>query len=896
MAKIIRRICGFFITLSFMFTAAPLVFADSNLSYFQHIKESGTWYRDMYRSAFWGILKLLGEVINYIEEAVKEVLSWNIYTKLTEIDSSFSYENVKGVALIIVVVAITFAGILLMVNGDKMHVKDSVKNILVALCLIVGMPAIMGALDDFMFGADRKSGYASEIGVTNHNVTKEGTVIKLGDKILSMQVYDNVASVKNKTTETLYSATYDKNGKEKKDKTFVSPQEIDINKLATQKEINVKYVSSEVNRTQRKYSDLTYENCADLLGMGAEYRKLINVQDKIALSVKTNTSTSDDSSNNSKSKSEAEVKTDKYKFSYAFEKETRREWTVEQFETHMIDILKAKTYNDGKIKVSDAKRFKDINSNTMTFEQAMEAIKGDIIWQLNYQENVKKADGKVEDVHLQKLRTIEDYKDLSWISQIVTVDMWEPNSDERVYAYDYDFFPAFIDMVIVIVCLIFALLKLCRMLWEIAFMHIFVPFVIATDAHGSGRAKRAFQHLISTFAILIVVLITLNLYLTLIGKMHEIGNLIARWGLILAGAHFVIDGSDFIIKMTGLDAGVKSGAATLLGLRSAAGMAAGVGHAAAGVGRTGAHYGVNTARKAVHIGGEAADHIGGAAVGAVAGAASGFYGGARSGGSEHNSVAGTAVGGAVGAATGATAGAARGGAEGARRGITGLLGINRSKNSEGTPSGSSTGGGADGGASSASSNGSSQSASSDTGTAATPPPITSGDASNDVSDAGTATAPNVSTGDSGADTAQADVPSGYTQSDSGLIIPSSAAPDASTSDSDADAGTATAPDVSSGDTPSTSGGERTGTIFSRAYNAGATVGGATGHPINTANKAKNTASNAYSKVKGAKAQYDISQATDNFQTERTVAKSKIKNRVDDFFKGKYKDDGKGGKS
>ncbi len=856
-----------------MFTAAPFVFADTDFSFAEHIKETGTWYRDMYRSAFWGILKLLGEVINYIEEAVKEVLSWNIYTKLTELDSSFSYDNVKGVALIIVVVAITFAGILLMVNGDKMHVKDSVKNILVALCLIIGMPAIMGALDDFMFGKDNQSGYASEIGVTSHNSTKEGEHIKLGDKILSMQVYDNVASVKAATSSkggkalTLYSATFDAKGEQKKDVKFISPQDIDINKLASQKDIKFKYISSEVNRAQRKYSDLTYENCADLLGMGAEYRKLINVQDKIALSVKTNTSTSDDSSNSSKSKSEAEVKTDEYKFYYAFEAEGRQEWTVTKFETHMIDILKTKTYNDGKIKVSDAKRFKDLNSNTMTFEQAMEAIKPDIIWQLNYQENVKKADGKVENVHLENLRTLEDYKKLSWISQIVTVDMWEPNADERVYAYDYDFFPAFVDMLIVIVCLLFALLKLCRMLWEIAFMHIFVPLMIATDAHGSGRAKRAFQHLISTFAILIVVLITLNLYLTLIGQMHEINNLIARWGLILAGAHFVIDGSDFIVKMTGLDAGVKSGAATLLGLRSAAGMAAGVGHAAASVGRTGVHYGAKIGGKAASIGGAAANHVGGAAVGAVAGAFSGMVGGASSGGEGHDGVIGAATGAVTGMATGGAAGAVRGGAEGARRGITGLFG---GRNSDSASNGNSASEGADSGVPSVASSNSSPSTSSGTGTAATPQPTES-------SSSGEGTAASDAIGsDSRTGTA--------------------ATPDMSESDTGSGAGTAATPDTISNDDVSNNDVQREGTIFTRAYSAGAGVGGAIGHPIDTANKVKNTAVDTANKVKTAKARYDISKA-DGFQTERTTAKTVIKNRVDDFIKGKYKDNnGNGGQS
>ena len=851
MTKITRRICAFFITLSLMITAAPLVFADDR--YWQHIKETGTWYRDMYRSAFWSILKLLGEAINYIEEAVKQVLSWNIYTKLTKLDPTFSYNNVKGVALIIVVVAITFAGILLMVNGDKMHIKDSVKNILVALCLIVGMPAIMGALDDFMFGKGDENGYASQVGVSSQNATKEGTVIRLGDRILSMQVYDNIASVKSGKQQTLYSVAYNTKGEEKKDNSnkaipFISPQDVDINKLADQKDISKKYVSSTVDRAQRKYSELTYENCADLLGMGAEYRKLLTVQDNISLSVKTHTSTSDDSSKSSKSsKSEAEVKTDEYKFYYSFKDGAAKYWTVEQFESHMIEYLKGKTYNEGKIKVSNAKRYNKLISSgnkRITFEQAMEAIKDDIIWQLNYQENSSKSIGNNVDTKTTPLRTKEDYKNLSWVSQIVTVDMWEPNSDERVYAYDYDFFPAFVDMLIVIVCLIFALLKLCRMMWEIAFMHIFVPLVIATDAHGSGRAKRAFQHLISTFAILIVVLITLNLYLTLIGEMHEIENLIARWGLILAGAHFVIDGSDFIVKMTGLDAGVKSGAATLLGLRSAVGMAAGVGHVAASVGSKGAHYGV----KAANLGVNAADHAGGAVVGAVAGAVAGAVGGARSGGSEHESAAGTAVGGAVGGATGATAGAVRGGAEGAHRGITGLLGINRNKNNDvQSTSGGTTGGDADGGATSASSGGASssnsQGASSDTRTAATPPPLdpsgnrstrngasslSSGGASSSnsqgaSSDTRTAATPppiepsgnrstrngasSLSSGGASSsnsqgessDTGTAATPPSSSTSNSGGTSGSSSTASSNSANGNFDAETATAPDVSSGD-------------------------------------------------------------------------------------------------
>lgn len=828
-----------------MISTAPLVFGDD--SYWLHIKETGTWFRDLYRSAFWNILKLLAEIINCIQDAVSEILKWNIYTKLTELDSSFSYNNIKGVALIIVVVAITFVGILLIVNGDKMHIKDSVKNILIALCLIIGMPALLGSLDDFMFGKNGNNGYASQTSITADNPTKEGTIIKLGDNILAMQLYDNIASVSNNKNKPLAerkqytyadSNSYKNNG---------SPRDIDINALASQSEIDRKYVSSVSQKTQKKYSDLTMNNCVDLLGMTREYETLIKQRE-----IKWSEREIQDDSSNTKTVKEIEQRRFYYVFKDGAHSPNQNGWTVDEFELEMIKQLSVKAYNvNGKtLKVSEAKNISSLK-NAQTFEAAVDAIKEEIVWQLNYIDNVQKSTDDNITVNTKMLRTLEDYKKMGWIEQAVTVDIWEPNDDERVYAYDYDFFPAFVDMLIVIICLIFALLKLCRMLWEIAFMHIFVPLVIATDAHGSGRAKRAVQHLITTFAILIVVLISLKLYISLINEIHGIKNLIARWGLILAGAHFVIDGSDFIVKMTGMDAGVKSGAATLLGLRSAAGMAKGVGNTTVSVVKTGA-------TAANHIGGVAggaANHIGGAAVGTVVGAISGMVGGTSSGAEGHDSIAGQATGAVTGAVTGGAAGAVRGGAEGARRGITGLF--RRNENSDGTSSGRSTGGSTDGGSSSASSgasSSSSQDTSSDTGTAATPPPVSNGNASSG-GDAGTVA--DLDTSESRAETA--------------------APPNISSSDISDDSSY----DASSDDV------QREGTIFTRAYNAGSAVGSTTGHPINTAVKMGN-------KVKDAKTKYDLSKQ-DGFQNERTTAKEIVKNRVDDFIKGKYKDNnGNGG--
>ena len=820
-----KRLAAFGMITGLICTLAPIAFADQ--SYWVHIKETGTWYRDMYRSAFWNILTLMASIINCIESAIKEVLSWNIYTKLTEIDPSLNYANVKSVALVISIVAVAFVGILLIINGDKMHIKDTVKNILISLCLVVSFPALMGALDAFMFGSKTQKGYSQTYGVSSEGPTSEGTVRLLGDKILAMELYDNIASVKNKTQKYYYgSEEYEKNG---------SPRDIDINKLAKQSEIDSKYSSSDTTRRQRKFSELTMNNCVSLLGMSKEYATLLRVKDKYK---------------------EGET------FPYKWDDGVQDDYTVAKFEQEMITRLLSKKYqtNSGLLEVSEAaNRYNVVTAQT--FESAVDAIKDDIVWQLNYIDNVNTASGNNTTVNTTKLRTVKDYNKMGWLEQAMKVDLWEPYEDERVYAYDYDFFSSFVDMFIIILCLIFALLKLCRMMWEIAFMHIFVPLVVATDAHGSGRAKRAIQQLITTFSILIVILISLNLYISLIGQMHQIDNLIARWGLVLAGAHFVIDGSDFIVKMTGMDAGIKSGAATLLALRSAAGIAKGIGHAVKSAGGTAAHVG----SKAAAIGGNAADHIGGAAVGAVGGAIAGAAGGATAGMEGHSSIAGQAVGTTVGLHTGAAVGAVRGGAEGARRGFMGLIrGNKNSNNSNPQPSESGT--------STPTSDSGSQSASSDTGTAAAPPPTDT--------DTGTAEPPTASGGaDTGTTGGGADT---------------------------GDTGTAAAPQVDSGSEADTDSGsydaasndvQREGSLFTRAYSTGSAVGGVTGHPINKGKQA------AY-KVGSAKAKFDIAKAG-GFKDEKAAVSEKVteikykgRNRIADFVKGKYKDnnDGNGGNS
>ncbi|WP_024858108.1 hypothetical protein [Ruminococcus albus] len=141
---------------------------------------------------------------------------------------------------------------------------------------------------------------------------------------------------------------------------------------------------------------------------------------------------------------------------------------------------------------------------------------------------------------------------------------------EEVYYYYLDFLPTFILVVVTLISMCFAMVKIVRLLFDLLFAQIVAPLVVASDLSGSGRAKQVVQNLISCNIVMIAVIFILRLYIYVLisaqDKNYPFTVLIA---LTVGGAMFVIDGPDLIVKILGVDAGVKSGAAAIMSIRSA---------------------------------------------------------------------------------------------------------------------------------------------------------------------------------------------------------------------------------------------------------------------------------------------------------------------------------------
>ena len=276
---------------------------------------------------------------------------------------------------------------------------------------------------------------------------------------------------------------------------------------------------------------------------------------------------------------------------------------------------------------------------------------------INYLNN-EMTSGGVE--HYEDLATMADYQDDDTVTKITKQLKTGFYPEEELYKFHINFGYAIITMIITVVCLLFAGLKVAALMFDVLFAQIVAPLVVASDVQGSGRAKQVVKNLISCNICFICVLFILRLYLWVLIAIQSQYSFLVCIILTLAGAKFVIDGPDLIIKILGMDAGVKSGFATLMSLRSAAGIANGVGRTVGNVAKKAANVGGKTAKTAAKAAGGTAKSAAKAAVrtteGAAKGIAGGIYGGVKNGTTTPRKI-GKAIGGsAVGAVTGAVGG------------------------------------------------------------------------------------------------------------------------------------------------------------------------------------------------------------------------------------------------
>lgn len=518
------------------------------------------------RTVQFGVLKFLSSFIDYIYEAVIEIASYNLYDLVKkEFDfSSFLVPLAWSILSLITV----FIAIRLLLKSDTRFGEDALK-FFICVGLIIIFPAFISACEDM-----RTKLVADAVGISG----KSSQTQSLGNQILERYIIDVKKSVDDGEVSYYGESTHDIQGKD-----------LYINKVYD----NLTEFPVKISDDPKEATGITgkgaynFDMILESMGLTYKYADYIEASETDT-TIKTQATYS-------------EVHNDDGTVDKVW---TYNEYTAEEYANKVIlPIAKRSSYNDWlKTNINfDGSDYSDWEEYESDLKEALEK---------------KMTSGSKEEnesIHDENGKPTGRY--IAWLFNDTDVEMLLDNSyvgsdglgnvggyfdylgryistlgypAENVYCYDFDFGYCLITMLAVLLSLCFAALKLGKMLYELIFLEIISPVLIAVDAGSwqGQKAKQVVTNLLTTSAIFAIIILVFKLYLFVLIQIYKdhTMSIAMQLVLIISGAAFVIDGPDSIVKILGMDAGVKSGYGALRGAgavaRTATGAARGIGNTA----------------------------------------------------------------------------------------------------------------------------------------------------------------------------------------------------------------------------------------------------------------------------------------------------------------------------
>lgn len=168
------------------------------------------------------------------------------------------------------------------------------------------------------------------------------------------------------------------------------------------------------------------------------------------------------------------------------------------------------------------------------------------------------------------------------------------------YRYKVDMFPIFLSEIATILVMVFTFFKVVRLCYELIVNHFFAYIFAITDIASGAKLREALKSILSTYVVLIYCSVAISLFNTFQAWIFDssIFNNFEASICIIPVAMAVIDGPNLIERLFGIDAGIKSGFHTAMGLMHAGKTALGMGKAAWNLGKdvTGAKTPLDEAR------------------------------------------------------------------------------------------------------------------------------------------------------------------------------------------------------------------------------------------------------------------------------------------------------------
>lgn len=637
----------------------------------QEIIVKKTWHGEMVQNVEYTLLKWLAYVVDYISEAVDQVLNFNLYNVIKDV---FNIDTIiYPIAWALAGMTVVLIGILIIVNADKIHITDYVRNILTSLFFLIALPILVSSFSDL-----------KTVGVqfAKDNTTKDtATNRTIGEYILASNIYNVNSSInQNKLVKQSQVSSFGVNP----NTVYSMNINLGLDPSKTQYRTVTTADHYDVTPTYR-FDDLTFEHKLELLDLVDDYAFW---QQRVAWAqanagVQDNSDTEEDDDNAYKITITRGEGDNRHSTDYYVITSQAPNYQA-SFECYLIreaaENAAHELQNRGiKIQASQVASMIMYCEDSDTFEEAINRLSKGAFRELDFYGNTMSAMQilNISNIEVfadngfehhsggsfEQLKEASDFSDGDMSAQFDK--MWQYVSvgylTEKNHFYRVNFLWGLFMLVITAVCLIFAGLKLASLLYDIMFAQIVAPIVVATDMGGAGRLKKVILNLLNCFLSVIIVVLDLRLYILILTEIQDsslLSNPIAVIFITVAGCKFVIDGPDLVVHLLGIDAGVKSGVSTIMGLRSAGQIASGAGHTLG------------------HIAGKGISKAGGAVAGSIGGAISGGINGAKASMANtknSDNKAEKGMRGAVGAVGGAVAGGVSGmvGGFGSNNGVMG---------------------------------------------------------------------------------------------------------------------------------------------------------------------------------------------------------------------------------
>lgn len=151
----------------------------------QEIIVKKTWHGEMVQNVEYTLLKWLAYVVDYISEAVDQVLNFNLYNVIKDV---FNIDTIiYPIAWALAGMTVVLIGILIIVNADKIHITDYVRNILTSLFFLIALPILVSSFSDLK---------AVGVQFAKDNTTKDtATNRTIGEYILASNIYNVNSSI-----------------------------------------------------------------------------------------------------------------------------------------------------------------------------------------------------------------------------------------------------------------------------------------------------------------------------------------------------------------------------------------------------------------------------------------------------------------------------------------------------------------------------------------------------------------------------------------------------------------------------------------------------------------------------------------------------------------------------